>query len=96
MRAPIDEYIIDQVYFRRTELGKTQQDISIALDHKSNSYVASIETTSPGSTKCYNCKQLNIVAKFLQCSPKDFWPENAISKYFPKRHAQIKTKMVNV
>jgi transcriptional regulator with XRE-family HTH domain len=85
MREPIDQYIIDKVIEIRKKLKITQLQLAFALGYKSVGYIGAIESLNPKRVECYNTKQLNKIAVFLKCSPKDFWPEEPISSYTSER-----------
>lgn len=92
MRSPIDEYIIDRVREKRKARKISQETIAIELGFKSNAYIGSIESTASGRDECYNCKQLNLIAALLDCSPKEFWPEKPLKEYKPTRKMQKRKK----
>ena len=71
----IDWYIINKVREIRTAEGVSQQDIADHLG-TSASFIGQIE--SPGSRAKYKTLHLNDLAKLLQCSPRDFWPESPL------------------
>lgn len=93
MRSPIDQYIIDRVLERRKAKNKSQEDIAIKLGFKSNAYIGAIESMNPENEECYNNKQLNILAKFLECSHRDFVPEEPITSYIPKREFKSRKRI---
>jgi transcriptional regulator with XRE-family HTH domain len=75
MATKIEAYIINKVKERRKELGLSQ----IALSQKlalSDSFVSHVESKTRRAK--YNINHLNDLAIILDCSPRDFWPENAI------------------
>ena len=68
-------------------------DVAHALDFESIGYIGAIESMSPERTECYNNKQLNILAKFFQCSIKDFFPDGCIENYTsPRKYHPRKQK----
>ena len=75
MRSPIEQYIIDQVKAMRLKKKMSQADIAYALGFESTGYIGLIESTNPENSEAYNIDHLNELAKILDCSPKDFWPE---------------------
>lgn len=75
LKSKIDLYVISQVKKRR-ELNDIQQDdIAIHLN-VSPGFISHVE--SPYQRAKYNSSHLNEIAKLLECSPKDFWPENPL------------------
>jgi transcriptional regulator with XRE-family HTH domain len=78
MRSPIEQYVIDQVRRIRTDKKVSQADIAYHLEFESTAYIGQIESSKPGNTESYNINHLNQIAKLLNCSPKDFWPENPL------------------
>lgn len=74
-KSEIDIFIANAVRDKRKENEFSQEKLSIELGF-SESFVGNIER--PGSPEKYNCTHLNIAARILGCSPKDFWPENPI------------------
>ncbi|SDF61304.1 Helix-turn-helix [Dyadobacter soli] len=70
-----EQYIIDKVKERRLALGMTQKDLSFLLD-VSEGYVGLVESSKTDDK--YSLRRLNDLAKILQCSPKDFLPENPL------------------
>ncbi|MBW8687275.1 helix-turn-helix domain-containing protein [Chitinophaga rhizophila] len=73
--SAIDRYVIDRVRERRMELNISQAELSFRLG-KSDKYISRFESYSSG--KHYNIEILNEIAKVLDCSPRDFWPEKAL------------------
>ena len=76
MRSAIDSYVIDRVRERRLELKVSQEDLSMMAGFESDGFVGQAE--SPNYDKKYNIDHLNEFAKILNCSPRDFLPENPI------------------
>ena len=72
---PIERYIIDRIRDRRNELNISQVELSYRLG-KSDKYIAQFESYSTG--KSYNVEMINEIAKVLDCSPRDFWPEKPL------------------
>lgn len=85
MRSAIDQYIIDQVYFKRKALKISQLKLAYAIGHKSVAYIAAIESMNLKRTEFYNNKQLNLIARAFNCSPKEFQPESYINDYVSPR-----------
>ncbi|MEC5144885.1 HTH cro/C1-type domain-containing protein [Chitinophaga sp. 180180018-2] len=73
--SAIDRYIIDKVKELRTAKGYSQEHLS-GLIGKAEGYIGNVE--SPKRGKHYNTKILNELAKALECSPKEFWPEKPL------------------
>jgi transcriptional regulator with XRE-family HTH domain len=78
MRSAIEQYIIDRVREKRVEKKMSQAELAFKLGFESSSYVGEIESTKPDSIKSYNIDHINEIAKILECSPKDFWPEKPV------------------
>jgi transcriptional regulator with XRE-family HTH domain len=72
--SEIENYIIDRVRTIRKEKGFTQEQLSLRLD-KGVGFIGDIESSKKAK---YNVQHLNDIAKVLNCSPKDFWPEKGI------------------
>ncbi|SFB75662.1 Helix-turn-helix [Zunongwangia mangrovi] len=75
MVSEIEAYIIDKVKEKRKEKGFSQ----IALSQKlglSDSFISHVESSTRRAK--YNLNHLNQIAIILECSPKDFWPENGL------------------
>ena len=72
--------IIQLVKALREEKGLTQDDIADALK-VSRGYIGQVE--SPNYPSRYTVDQLNSLALFFKCSPKDFLPVNPIKKNVP-------------
>jgi transcriptional regulator with XRE-family HTH domain len=71
----IERYIILRVKELREEKNITQEQLSLAIG-KNITFISQIE--APSKKAKYNIIHLNLIAKVLECSPKDFWPENPI------------------
>ncbi|MEP7375881.1 MAG: helix-turn-helix transcriptional regulator [Chitinophagaceae bacterium] len=78
MRSEIEQYIIDRVREIRIAKKKTQAEIAYGLGFESTGYIGEIESPNPENTESYNSNHLNEIAKILECSPRDFWPEKAL------------------
>jgi len=59
----------------RKEHGLSQLELSQKLD-LNDSFISHVESTSKRAK--YNINHLNQIAKILNCSPKDFWPDESI------------------
>jgi len=80
----IERFIISKVREIRDSKGITQEQLSLALG-KNISYISQIEATS--KTAKYNISMLNLIAIVLDCSPKEFWPEEAITE---KKYREVR------
>jgi len=78
MRSPIEQYIIDGVKEIRIAKGKSQADIAYGIGFESTGYIGEIESSNSENSEAYNIDHLNAIARILNCSPKDFWPEKAL------------------
>lgn len=67
--------VIQKVKGIRENRGLGQRDIAALLGF-TEGFIGQIE--SPNHPSKYNLNHLNILAKELECSPKDFLPENPI------------------
>ncbi|MGS2740969.1 helix-turn-helix domain-containing protein [Sinomicrobium sp. M5D2P17] len=73
--ADIENYIIQRVREEREKRNISQHDLSLSLGMGS-SFISHIE--APSKKAKYNIKHLNAIAKILNCSPKDFWPDEPL------------------
>lgn len=73
--SEIDKYIIKKVREVRESKGLSQVSLSLSLG-KSTTFISDIE--APSKKVKYNVKHLNDIAKILDCSPKDFWPDKPL------------------
>lgn len=71
----IERYIIGKVREIRESKGITQEQLSLSLG-KNITFISQIE--APSKKAKYNIVHLNEIAKVLNCSSKDFWPENPL------------------
>ncbi|MBS1511012.1 MAG: helix-turn-helix transcriptional regulator [Bacteroidetes bacterium] len=71
-KTDIEQYVINRIKEIRIEKGFSQEDIASALDF-TRGFIGQIE--SPNNPAKYNLNHLNILAKELNCSPKDFLPD---------------------
>jgi hypothetical protein len=92
MRSPIDQYIADKVLAMRKKRKVSQEKLAYELGYESTSYIAAIESMHPDRTECYNSKQLNSIALYLECSPKEFWPDKGLVSYTSERKYKPKRK----
>lgn len=74
--TPIEQYVIDAVREKRLQRGLSQRELAYLLD-LSPSFIGDIE--SPKSIAKYNLNHINKLAEILECSPKDFLPENFLN-----------------
>jgi transcriptional regulator with XRE-family HTH domain len=82
VKTDFELYVIDKVRERRIVLKLSQDDLALFLD-TDRSFIGQVE--SPSNPAKYNLNHLNILAKELNCSPKDFLPENPISSLAKKK-----------
>lgn len=68
----IEKYIISKVRELREAKGFTQEELSLSIG-KNITFISQIE--APSKKAKYNVIHLNLIAKVLTCSPRDFWPE---------------------
>ncbi|NLN32845.1 MAG: helix-turn-helix transcriptional regulator [Flavobacteriaceae bacterium] len=73
--AEIDKFIITKVKEIRESKQITQEELSLALG-KNIGFISQIE--APSKKAKYNVVHLNEIAKILNCSPKDFWPDEPL------------------
>jgi ribosome-binding protein aMBF1 (putative translation factor) len=71
----IERLVIIRVKEIRERKGLSQVSLSLAIG-KSTTFISDIE--APSKKAKYNIKHLNEIAKILECSPKDFWPDKPI------------------
>ncbi|MBC9796271.1 helix-turn-helix domain-containing protein [Sinomicrobium weinanense] len=71
----IERYLIEKVREIRKLKKISGPDLSLAIG-KGNTFISDIE--APSKKAKYNTVHLNLIAKALDCSPKDFWPDNPI------------------
>lgn len=67
----IEKYVIEVVKKKRLEKGMTQKDLAFGLE-KSLSFIGDIE--NPNRRAKFNLNHINELARFFECSPKDFLP----------------------
>lgn len=75
LKSPLELHIVEVVKEKRKALKKSQEDISKILG-VTVGYIGQIESKKLKSMYSYD--QLNELAKFFKCSPKDFMPEKAV------------------
>ncbi len=71
----IERYVISKVREIRESKDITQEELSLSIG-KNITFISQIE--APSKKAKYNVITLNQVAKVLNCSPKDFWPEKPL------------------
>lgn len=72
--SEIEKFIIKRVKEIRIEKKMSQKNLSLSMGF-SEGFVGNIE--NPNLPEKYNIKHLNLLAKALGCSPKDFMPEKS-------------------
>ena len=72
-KTEIEQFVIDKIKEVRIQKGYSQDDIAIFLD-TTRGFIGQVE--SPNHTSKYNLNHINKLAIELNCSPKDFLPEN--------------------
>ena len=71
----IERYVISKVREIRETKNVTQEELSLSIG-KNITFISQIE--APSKKAKYNVVNLNLIAKALDCSPKDFWPEKPL------------------
>ena len=71
----IEVFIINKIREIRKMKGISGTKLSLAIG-KGTTFISDIE--APSKKAKYNIVHLNLIAKALDCSPKDFWPEDSI------------------
>lgn len=74
--SELDQFVIDKARELRVKKGFSQLDLSIAMGLAEGA-VAKIENPSQGAK--YNIRHINLLAKSLGCSPKDFFPDHPLT-----------------
>ncbi len=72
----IEQHVINAVRKRRIDKGISQKNLAYLLD-VSVGFIGDVE--NPKYRAKYNLNHLNELAKILDCSPKDFLPEKALT-----------------
>ena len=75
MTHDIDKYIIQKVREKRLEKGFSQSQLAFELNI-STGFIAMVE--SGKYRHKYNFHHINEIARILECSPKDFLPEESL------------------
>lgn len=71
----IDRFIVTRIRDLRIQKGLSQVDIALHLNISAG-FIGHIE--SPNFRAKYSTAHLNELAKLLDCSPRDFWPEKPL------------------
>lgn len=71
----IERYVISKVRETRETKKITQEELSLSIG-KNITFISQVE--APSKKAKYNVVHLNLIAKALDCSPKDFWPEKPL------------------
>lgn len=71
----IERYVISKVREIRETKKVTQEELSLSIG-KNITFISQVE--APSKKAKYNVIHLNLIAKALDCSPKDFWPEKPL------------------
>lgn len=71
----IERFLISKARELQEAQGITQEQLSLSLG-KNIAFISQIE--APSKKAKYNIMHLNEVAKILECSPKDFWPDRSL------------------
>lgn len=71
----IERFVIGKVRELRELKGITQEELSLSIG-KNIGFISQIE--APSKKAKYNVIHLNLIAKVLDCSPKDFLPEKPL------------------
>lgn len=75
LKNKIDWFIVNRVREMRLDQCLSQDDVAIHLN-LSKGYIGHIE--SPNFIAKYNTSHINELAKLFNCSPKDFFPDEAL------------------
>lgn len=67
----IEKFVIEIAKKKRLERGITQKELAFGLE-KSLSFIGDIE--NPNRRAKFNLNHINELAKFFECSPRDFLP----------------------
>lgn len=77
VKSPIELYIVEIIKSKRKIKKVNQQEISEVLK-VSVGYIGQVE--SKKSKSMYTYRQLNKLAIYLNCSPKDFMPDEGMEE----------------
>ncbi len=72
MEKKIDQFVIDRVREMRQEKGISQAELADRID-VSKGFIGAVE--NPRQRAKYNLTILNEIAKVMDCSIRDFFPE---------------------
>lgn len=75
MKSNIDIYVITKIKNIRKERGISQLDLANGIGVTSG-FIGKVESINSSSR--YNICHINKIAKYLQVSPKDFMPDEAL------------------
>ena len=75
MKSAIDLYVIEAIRRRRMDLNMSQATLAECLQ-VSKGFIGMAE--SPKYNIKYNLRHINLIAKYLECSPRDFLPEKPL------------------
>ena len=78
LKTPIEEFVIDKVREFRIQKKISQAELADMLD-LSSGFIGKIESKNHSAK--YNLNHLNKLADILNCSPKDFLPQNYLDEY---------------
>lgn len=74
-KSEFDQYVSAAVHQKRIAQDITQADLAIGIG-VTDGFISQVE--SPKSPSKYNLNHLNKIAKYLECSPRDFLPEKPL------------------
>lgn len=75
LHTKIEQHVINAIRKRRIEKSISQKNLAYLLD-VSVGFIANVE--NPKYRAKYNLNHINELAKILECSPKDFFPEKPL------------------
>lgn len=75
MKTSIEQYVIDRVKKKRMELHISQVALADSIN-VSKGFIGNVEV--PNNDYKYNINHLNEIAKVLNCSIKDFFPDKPL------------------
>ncbi|WP_320052639.1 helix-turn-helix transcriptional regulator [uncultured Acetobacteroides sp.] len=73
MKTKIEQHVIDAVKKKRLEQNISQATLAFCLN-VSKGFIGDVE--SPKMRAKYNLNHINELAKFFNCSPREFLPES--------------------